>query len=36
MDYWSTNFYKTNNERVDTILDKVKRVYGCFWKAKKL
>ena len=36
MDYWSTNFYKANNERAAAILDKVKRVYGCFWKPKKL
>lgn len=30
MDYWSANFYKANNERAAAILDKVKRVYGCF------
>lgn len=35
MDFWSANFYKENNERAASILDKVKKVYGCFWKAKK-
>ena len=28
MDYWSTNFYKENNERAAAILDKVKK---CIW-----
>ena len=36
MDYWSTNFYKTNNERVDTILDKVKKGIWLFLEGEEI
>lgn len=32
MDYWSTNFYKENNERAAAILDKVKKGIWLFLK----
>lgn len=32
MDYWSTNFYKANNERAAAILDKVKKDVWLFLK----
>ena len=32
MDYWSTNFYKANNERSAAILDKVKKGIWLFLK----
>ena len=32
MDYWSTNFYKANNEREAAILDKVKKGIWLFLK----
>ena len=32
MDYWSTNFYKANNERAVAILDKVKKGIWLFLK----
>ena len=32
MDYWSSNFYKANNERTATILDKVKKGIWLFLK----
>lgn len=32
MDYWSTNFYKANNKRAATILDKVKKGVWLFLK----
>ena len=32
MDYWSTNFYKANNERAAAILDKVKKGILLFLK----
>ena len=32
MDYWSTNFYKENNERTAAILDKVKKGIWLFLK----
>ena len=32
MDYWSTNFYKANNERAADILDKVKKGIWLFLK----
>ena len=32
MDYWSTNFYKANNERAAAILDKVKKGIWLFLK----
>lgn len=32
MDYWSVNFYKANNKRAATILDKVKKGVWLFLK----
>ena len=32
MDYWSSNFYKANNERAAAILDKVKKGIWLFLK----
>ena len=34
MDYWSSNFYKANNERTATILDKVKKGIWLFLKGE--
>ena len=36
MDYWSTNFYKENNERADAILDKVKKGIWLFLEAEEI
>lgn len=36
MDYWSANFYKANNERVDTILDKVKKGIWLFLEGEEI
>lgn len=36
MDYWSSNFYKTNNERVATILDKVKKGIWLFLEGEEI
>ena len=36
MDYWSANFYKTNNERVATILDKVKKGIWLFLEVEEI
>ncbi len=36
MDYWSANFYKTNNERVATILDKVKKGIWLFLECEEI
>ena len=36
MDYWSANFYKTNNERVATILDKVKNGIWLFLECEEI
>ena len=36
MDYWSANFYKANNERVSTILDKVKKGIWLFLKEEDI
>ena len=36
MDYWSANFYKTNNERVSTILDKVKKGIWLFLEGEEI
>ena len=36
MDYWSANFYKTNNERVATILDKVKKDIWLFLEGEEI
>ena len=36
MDYWSENFYKTNNERVATILDKVKKGIWLFLEGEEI
>ena len=36
MDYWSENFYKTNNERVSTILDKVKKGIWLFLEGEEI
>ena len=36
MDYWSANFYKTNNERVATILDKVKKGIWLFLEGEEI
>ena len=36
MDYWSENFYKTNNERVATILDKVKKGICLFLEGEEI
>lgn len=36
MDYWSANFYKANNERVATILDKVKNGIWLFLEGEEI
>ena len=36
MDYWSTNFYKENNERAAAILDKVKKGIWLFLKGEDI
>ena len=36
MDYWSTNFYKANNERAAAILDKVKNGIWLFLEAEEI
>ena len=36
MDYWSTNFYKANNERADVILDKVKKGIWLFLEGEEI
>ena len=36
MDYWSANLYKTNNERVATILDKVKMGIWLFLEGEEI
>ena len=36
MDFWSANFYKTNNERVATILDKVKKGIWLFLEGEEI
>ena len=36
MDYWSANFYKSNNERVATILDKVKKGIWLFLEGEEI
>ena len=36
MDYWSTNFYKANNERAAAILDKVKKGIWLFLEAEEI
>ena len=36
MDYWSANFYKANNERVATILDKVKKGIWLFLEGEEI
>ena len=36
MDYWSTNFYKANNERADAILDKVKNGIWLFLEGEEI
>lgn len=36
MDYWSANFYKTNNERVAAILDKVKKGIWLFLEGEEI
>ena len=36
MDYWSTNFYKENNERADAILDKVKKGIWLFLESEEI
>lgn len=36
MDYWSANFYKTNNERVATILDKVEKGIWLFLEGEEI
>ena len=36
MDYWSTNFYKANNERAAAILDKVKKGIWLFLKGEDI
>ena len=36
MDYWSANFYKTNNERVNAILDKVKNGIWLFLEGEEI
>ena len=36
MDYWSTNFYKANNERTATILDKVKKGIWLFLEGEEI
>ena len=36
MDYWSTNFYKENNERAAAILDKVKKGIWLFLEGEEI
>ena len=36
MDYWSANFYKANNERVNAILDKVKNGIWLFFEGEEI
>ena len=36
MDYWSTNFYKANNERAAAILNKVKKGIWLFLEAEEI
>ena len=36
MDYWSSNFYKANNERTATILDKVKKGIWLFLEGEEI
>ena len=36
MDYWSTNFYKANNERAAAILDKVKKGIWLFLEGEEI
>lgn len=36
MDYWSTNFYKANNERAAAILDKVKNGIWLFLEGEEI
>ena len=36
MDYWSTNFYKANNERAAAILDKVKKGIWMFLEGEEI
>ena len=36
MDYWSANFYKENNKRADTILDKVKKGICLFFEGEEI
>ena len=36
MDYWSTNFYKANNERAAAILDKVKKGIWLFLESEEI
>ena len=36
MDYWSTNFYKANNERAAVIIDKVKKGIWLFLEGEEI
>ena len=36
MDYWSANFYKSNNERAAAILDKVKKGIWLFLEGEEI
>ena len=36
MDFWSANFYKENNERADSILDKVKKGIWLFLEGEEI
>ena len=36
MDYWSSNFYKANNERVAAILDKVRKGIWLFLEGEEI
>ena len=36
MDYWSSNFYKANNERAAAILDKVKKGIWLFLEGEEI
>ena len=36
MDYWSSNFYKANNDRTATILDKVKKGIWLFLEGEEI
>ena len=36
MDYWSTNFYKENNERASAIIDKVKKGIWLFLEGEEI